>query len=122
MTIIDNEVEEVLKGLLQKDIKLVINNKQYRKGKFLLFKQNNYYIEFTVKRSNSDIKRFEIPIPFAVEQWKEDGLIYFDYRLSTLSNNDNKIHQMLKKLPAKGNNKFCNKILEIQIIEEENNV
>ena len=117
MTINDTKIEEVLMGLLQKDIKLSINNKQYRKGKLLLFKQNNYHIEFTVRKNDIDIKRFEIPIPFATERWGDDGLLYFDYRLITLANNDKSIYEMLKTIPMDGNNKFYNKILEIQIIE-----
>ena len=114
MTIVNTEIEETLKDLLQKDIKLIINNKQHQKGKLLLFKQNNYHIELTVRKNDVNIKRFEIPIPFGIEHWKDDGLVYFDYRLSTLSNNAN-LCKMLEKLPNEGNNKFYNKILEIQI-------
>ena len=118
MTIDDTEIEEVLKTLLQKTLKLSINNKQYRKGTLLLFRQNNYHIEFTVRKTGVDIKRFEIPIPFAIEKWEDDGLIYFDYRLLTLSNKDDRIFKMLKTLPVEGNNKFYNQILEIQILNE----
>lgn len=119
MTINGTEIEEVLIGLLQKDLKLSINNKQYRKGKLLLFKQNNYHLELTVRKNDTDMKRFEIPIPFGIEKWEADGLVYFDYRLSTLSKNDKVVGEMLKKLPTEGNNKFYNKILEIQIVEGE---
>ena len=119
MTITDTQIEETLKELLQKNLKLSINNKQYRKGKLLLFKQNNYHIEFTIKKNDIDIKRFEVPIPFAVEKWNNEGLVYFDYRLSTLSKNDKKLFEMLERLPREGNNKFYNKILEIQIITGE---
>ena len=119
MTINDTEIEFVLKDLLQKDLKLSINNKQYRKGKLLLFKQNNYHIELTVRKNETDIKRFEIPIPFAIEKWNDDGLVYFDYRLLTLAKNNDTIYKMLKNLPTEGNNKFYNKILEIQVIGAE---
>ena len=118
MTITDTEIEETLKGLLQKDLKLSINNKQYRKGKLLLFKQNNYHIELTVRKNDVDIKRFEIPIPFGIEKWEEDGLVYFDYRLSTLAHNP-KLTKLLESLPTEGNNKFYNKILEIEILPGE---
>jgi hypothetical protein len=119
MTINDTEIEEVLMELLQKDLRLSINNKQYRKGKLLLFKQNNYHLELTVIKNDTDMKRFEIPIPFGIEKWKGDGLVYFDYRLSTLSKNDKVVGEILKNLPTEGNNKFYNKILEIQIVEGE---
>lgn len=116
MTIHGTEIERILKSLLQKDIKLSISNRQYRKGKLLLFKQNNYHIELTVRKNDIDIKGFEIPIPFAIESWEDDGLIYFDYRLAKLSNNDKVLHSMLTQLPNEGNNKFYDKILEIQIL------
>ncbi len=116
MTINGTEIEETLKDLLQKNLKLSINNKQYRKGKLLLFKQNNYHIELTVRKNEKDMKRFEIPIPFAIEKWADDGLVYFDYRLKTLAKNDAVVYEMLKKLPLEGNNKFYNKILEVQIL------
>jgi hypothetical protein len=117
MTINDTEIEDALKFLLQKNLRLNIN-KQYRKGKLLLFKQNNYHIEFTVRKNDIDIKRFEIPIPFAIERWDEEGLIYFDYRLKTLSKKNAALFERLSKLPVDGKNKFYDKILEIQILED----
>ena len=93
----------------------------HQKGKLLLFKQKNYHIELTIKRDGSDVKRFEIPIPFNIEVWKEDGLVYFDYRLSSLAKNDNAICNELKKLESdKAKHRFYDEILEIQIMEELN--
>ena len=119
MTIIDTELERVLKSLLQKDLKLTINNKNFRKGKLLLFKQNNYHIELTIRKTDIDIKRFEVPIPFAIENWNDDGLVYFDYRLATLAHKDKKFLEMIRRLPVRGENKFYDTILEIQIMEDK---
>jgi len=118
MTINDTELEDTLKYLLQKNLKLYINNKQYRKGRLLLFKQNNYHIELTIKKNDTDVKKFEIPIPFAVELWKDDGLVYFDYRLLTLTKKNTMVYNILKPLSVETNNKFYDKILEIQIVGE----
>jgi len=120
MTITDTIIEYTLMDLLQKDIKLSINNKQYRKGKLLLFKQSNYHLELTVRKNDIEFKRFEIPIPFSIERWDEDGLIYFDYRLSVLANKDKPLYERLCKLKQQGNNKFYNNILEIRILGEKN--
>ena len=116
MTINGTEIEEILKDLLQKKLKLSINNKQYRKGKLLLFKQNNYHIELTVMKNDIDIKRFEIPIPFAVERWDKDNIVYFDYRLVTLSERDKKILDMVKSVPTDAKSRFYDKIMEIKVI------
>jgi len=115
MSITDTELEKVLMGLLQKDIKLLIDGKLFRKGKLLLFRQNNYCLELTIRKNNIDIKKFEVPIPFAIENWDDDGVIYFDYRIATLAHKDKVVLDMIKKLPTNGQSKFYDKILEIEI-------
>lgn len=121
MTISDTHLEEVLKSLLQKNLKFNLNNKQFKKGKFILFKQNNYHIEFTIDKGDKDFKKFEVPIPFDVEQWDDDGLVYFDYRFTTLAKNDKELHRLLLSLPKDGNNKFYDKIMEIEVLDGEEN-
>lgn len=117
MTISDTHLEEVLKTLLQKNLKFNLNNKKYKIGKLILFKQNNYHIEFTINKGDDDLRRFEVPIPFNVENWEEDGLVYFDYRFATLAKNDKDLHRLLLSLPKEGNNKFYDKILEIEVLD-----
>jgi len=114
MIINDTPLEDLLKSLLQKNLKFGIKNKIIRKGKLILFKQNNYHIELSLQTKENNMKIFEIPIPFSFEEWKDDNLIYFDYRLLTLAHNKNDFYQFLKKLEPT-NNKFYDNILEIQI-------
>jgi len=116
MLIEGTELENLLKKILQKKIRLNLKNKVYKKGKLVLFKQNNYHLEFTIENKDCEIKKFEIPIPFAFEEWEEDNLIYFDYRFFTLAKGNDKLYDLLKNLPKEGNNKFYDTILEIEII------
>jgi len=114
--LIDNTIiEETLKGLLQSNIKMNLKNKTFKKGKLILFRQNNYHLELTIEIKDGVTKKFEIPIPFDVESWDEDGLVYFDYRLSTLSKGNSKFYHLVKTLPKIGNNKFYDTILEIEV-------
>jgi len=115
MTIDDTYLEEVLKGLLQKDLHFSIKNKTFKKGKLILFKQNNYHVALTIKNNKDELKNFEIPIPFDVEVWEEDDLVFFDYRITTLAKNNPDLQQVIRNLPRDGNNKFYDTICEIKI-------
>ena len=114
MLIDHTEIEDALKSLLQKNICLNIKNKLIKKGKLILFKQNNYHIELLFHNAEKEIKKLEIPIPYAVENWSSDKLIYFDYRLTTLTK-DITLIKTLKSLSRDGNNKFYDTIVEINI-------
>ena len=114
MYIDGTELEEVLKRLLQKNLRFLIGGKVFKKGKLILFKQNNYHLELTVQKED-ETKRFEIPVPFDVEEWEEDGLVYFDYRFSTLSKGNAGLQNLIKKLPKQGKSKFYDTILEIEV-------
>ena len=117
MTIDNTIIEDALKSILQRKIKINLNNKQIKKGKLILFKQSNYHLELTIKREGNELKRFEIPIPFNIEIHKSDGLMYFDYRFSTLSKGNKELFDIMSKLPKEGNSKFYNKILEIEVLK-----
>ena len=117
MTIDNTDIEQALKTMLQRKIKINLKNKQIKKGKLILFKQANYHLELTIKRDDGDLKRFEIPIPFKVENHPSEGLIYFDYRFSTLGRGNEELLGILKVLPKEGNSKFYNQILEIEVLK-----
>ena len=114
MLISNTKLEEVLKFLLQKQLKFIIKNKQVKKGKLILFKQNNYHLELMMEM-NGDNKKFEIPIPYDAEVWEDDNLVYFDYRLTTLGKNNPKLQKLIRSIPKEGNNKYYDTILEIEI-------
>lgn len=114
MLINETKIEEVLKFLLQKKLKFMIKNKQVKKGKLILFKQNNYHLELMME-INGDTKKFEIPIPYEAEVWEKDDLVYFDYRLTTLGKNNPELQNIIRSIPREGNNKYYDTILEIEI-------
>jgi hypothetical protein len=102
--------EEFFVRCLQKPIKFSINGKTIKQGRMLLFKRHHYFIHFTLSASKNPTESFEIPFPLRTEVYQEDGLVYFDYRTSSLGVN------VLPKTPEKVSSSYFNKILEISVV------
>lgn len=114
MSITGTELENVCKYLLQKDISFEINNKIFKKGKLIIFHQKNFYITFIINSDKKNNIKVEIPIPYNVETHLDDNLVYFDYRIKTLSKQTPEIEPNLLSYPQKiSGNKFWNTILTI---------
>jgi hypothetical protein len=118
MSIYGTTIEDACKFLLQKDITINIKNKTYKEGKLILFYQKNFYITFVMDTEKKSKEKIEIPIPYDIEMHKDDNLIYFDYRIKTLSKYAPEIETNLIVYPKKiSGNKFWDSILFISINE-----
>ena len=115
------QLERVFEKYFQKSILLSVRDEQIKRGKFLLIKNciigNNYFYELTIERSKKlDLVR--IPYPFSVEEHAEDNLIYMDYRLSTLFQNNKHLLEDItawtNKVDIKNSNRLLDSILEIK--------
>lgn len=95
---------------LQKNINFLIDNKIVKKGKLLLFRRAHYFIQMTLLNEKGSKENAEIPIPFKIEDYTDEGLIYFDYRINSLEVEE------LPKIPEKITSIYFNKILEIQAL------
>jgi hypothetical protein len=114
MTITGTSLEESCKFLLQKKITLEINNKIIKQGKLLIFQQKNFYINFIFEKTSNKVEKIEIPIPYDIENYYDENLIYFDYRLKSLSKFSPEIETNLLFYPKKiSGNKFWDTILII---------
>ena len=102
--------EPFLVSCLQKNINFSINNKIIKTGKLILFRRVHYYIQIALQTDRNIRENFEIPIPFKVENYEEDGLLYFDYRIRSLQ------VENLPRIPEKVPSIYFNKILEIQAL------
>ena len=85
MNISCTALEEVCKSLLQRSVSFIIKNKVIKKGKIELFTQRNFHIVFHLLTGKNKKEKLEIPIPFSIENHVDDGLIFFDYRVKSLS-------------------------------------
>jgi hypothetical protein len=101
--------ESFLLSCLQKQVSFSIGDKIIKKGRLLLFRRVHYFIQISLLSDKKARENFEIPIPFKVENYKEDGLLYFDYRLNSLGVKN------LPKIPEKVSSTYFNKILELSV-------
>jgi len=86
LTITQFPGEEILTKCLQKVVHFYIQNRCIRAGKLLLYKPSSFTWCLTLGSispgsSVHDTNNFEMPMPLKVEDYPEEGLFYFDYRL-----------------------------------------
>lgn len=118
MTIHGTDIEKACKFLLQKNITLELKNKTYKQGKLIIFYQTNFYITFILNTAKKEKEKIDIPIPYGVEFYDDENLIYFDYRIKSLSKHAPEIETNLLVYPKKiKNNKFWDTILLISTNE-----
>jgi len=114
MTIQGTDIEKACKFLLQKEIVIELKNKTHKQGKVVLFYQKNFYITLVMNTPKKDKEKVELPIPYGVEFYEDEDLIYFDYRIKTLSKHAPDIETNLLVYPKKiSGNKFWDSILLI---------
>ena len=109
------QLQECMKTVLQRDIKLVINNKVIREGKLILFNLKDYYIECMFIVKDNQRKTYEIPAPFAIDI--HENKILFDYTIETATNNNlnNNVAIKMLALEAGKKSKFYDNVLTIEI-------
>lgn len=115
-----DDIEKILRQHFQKDITLLVDNIEYKKGKFIVAQStllsNNYYFEFHIK-TDKKIEAVRVPYPFDVEYYSDENLIYFDYRIQSMTKN-NELSKILEGFSETqegfSQNKLYNKILEIE--------
>jgi hypothetical protein len=113
-------LEEILKTHLQKYISITINGTEIKNGKFILFQNNilanNFYFELTIERIKK-IDVVKIPFPFKVEHYPDEGLLYLDYRFTSLTDDKKqlmKIDSLKEKYTEAKLSKFLNTIVEVE--------
>ena len=109
ITINHVKLEPILMQCLQKNVSIHMNNKVLKKGRLLLYRKTHYFIQLALLSDKQTKENFDIPIPFNVENYIDEGILYFDYRINSLH------AQELPKIPEKGTSVYLNKILEIHI-------
>ena len=107
-------LQQCMKTVLQRDIKLVINSKVLREGKLILFNLKDYYIECTFIMKTGQQKIYEIPVPFDIII--DENKIHFDYSIqhATKNNLDNSVTVKMLALQSGKKSKFYDNVLTIE--------
>tara|TARA_R110000868_G_scaffold294551_1_gene555069 strand:- start:1964 stop:2323 length:360 start_codon:yes stop_codon:yes gene_type:complete len=103
--------EQYLIPWLQSQSTFTVGGKIIKKGRLLLFRRVHYYIQIAILTDKNTRENFEIPIPFKVESHGDEGLLYFDYRISSLN------IENIPPIPSKISSSYFNKILEISVVK-----
>lgn len=115
MDITDTTLENVLKQMLQRYLIVHKEKRIIKRGKLILFKQNNFNIDLHLvvpKKPNTII--YSLPIPFDTVI-KGSRHVIFDYRLNSLvRNNVSMYNQLIHIVPAK-KSKFYNTEIFIEM-------
>lgn len=117
--ITEDYIEKILKQQFKKTLEFELNGKIFKRGKLDLYRletySNNFEITLMFEKPENKIENFKLPYPFKYEYYEEDSLIFFDYRLFTLANNNIELEAKLKKIsePYSTKSKYFNSILKI---------
>lgn len=98
------EIENNFKDFLLNNVNFVINEKIIKKGKLINLSVKDFFIIFQLEIPKGGIKSFEIPYPFGITSKKT--FVSFDYRLSTLTQNDTYKFVKARNFKPKKNSKF----------------
>ena len=109
--------EESLKDLLQRKVKIHLNNRIWRSGRFLLFKQSGFYLELILKSSKRE--RFEVPLPFDIFFDKKSSTMFFDYRFSTLTHGDKELLELIDQIEVTKKSRFHDTLMGIEVIPDK---
>ena len=96
----------IFNHFLQRNVVFALDNKIIKEGNLFLYKQNDYYLFFYLKKDNQEQKKFEIPYPFSIK--KEKNYIVLDYSLSAISKSDSELYYRLISLNQKSSCRYYN--------------
>jgi len=108
MTPVEN-IEQLIKPLLLRNISFTIDNKVVKSGRLLLFSVKDFFCVFTLTAPDKDSKRFiyEIPYPFTTNVTISS--LEFDYTINSFCLDNNNIADAVKKITFNRTSKLFNK-------------
>lgn len=116
MNLFDN-IDNIFKNILQKNVVFKIGAQYYKKGKFLLYSYGHYNIFCSIKSpTRAKIEILKLPLPF--HAYLDKDFIVFDYRISSFLNTKTLIDSY-KKVKKPNLSKFYDNILILEFADRE---
>jgi len=106
--------EEILADLLQQNLVIKVSGKIIRQGRLIFFKRVHYVYQLTFIKPKGNRETLELPLPFTIETYPQEKLVYFDYRNKTLTHNNPELNMKLSRVKIIDPTVFYNKIVEIE--------
>jgi len=103
------DIEQLIKPLLLRNISFTVDNKTLKSGKLILFSVKDFFCVFTLTTPDRGNKRFiyEIPYPFTTNVTISS--LEFDYTIDSFCLNNNNIAAATKKISLNRPSKLFNK-------------
>jgi|GEM_PF-2238027 len=105
------KLEKKLEHLLQREVRFEVNGKVLRRGKLQIYQVKDFYINFTIINDRGDIKKYDVPYPFAINITEDSA--FLSYTLEHLACGNKMLHHRLKCVNKIKKNKLYNSILKI---------
>ena len=118
MDISNTPFENLLKQMLQRHLTIYNGKRVLKRGKFILFKQNNFNIDLhLITPKKQKIVIYSMPIPFE-SNFIDSNNILFDYKISSLGKNNPGLYEKLHKITPAKKTKFYNNeiIIEMDLV------
>jgi hypothetical protein len=106
--------EDVLVGLLQHTLQIRVAGKNIRNGRLVHFKRVHYVFQLVFINGKGNRETLELPLPFGIERYNEESLVYFDYRNKTLSHGNADLLFKISKIRNTNCSVFFDRIVEIE--------
>jgi len=110
--------ESYFSNSLQSSIVFRLGQKTLKKGRLILYKRAHFCIQFIILTDKGHRETLEVPFPFKTEYHSTDNVMFFDYRLTTLTGKNKETEMLFKDLKIKNTSpsQFYDRILEIKIV------
>ena len=108
----NKHIESALRGVLQRDINIVCNNKTIKQGKLINFSINDYVVSFTLRNNKDQLKNYDMYYPYDMAEGDDE--ILFDYTADTLSSQNEKLLDLLHSIKPVKTHKHYNSVVHIK--------
>jgi len=109
------DIEQLIKPFLLRDISITVDNKPLKSGKLILFSVKDFFCVFTLTTTDRGSKRFiyEIPYPYTTNITLSS--LEFDYTLKEFCLNNENITAAVNKVQLNRPSKIFNKKVVVMV-------
>lgn len=110
------EIEDKIKGLLQRKVIFALENKILKRGKLILFCVKDFFCVFTLICEEKNNKRIIYELPYPFKFFKNNDKYIFDYSVKTFCHSNPGIEEIVREVIPDKPSKLLNKKITITII------
>lgn len=109
-------ISSTLDNFLLKEIELSTQKKTIKKGTLILYKSDLYYITLYIRNDNDEVKKLEVPKPFAIDTTRKGERVIFDYKLTTITKECPRKLEAINRIPRLKESKYYNTYITLKAL------